>query len=383
MESIWNPVKKMRILPIIDTQRIGGPGKGLVMLIKSLQRHCEIPGIVLFRRNSSMLSDFAALLASEGIQTFNIDERRAFDYAALPALLGLIRQLEPDIIQTHGYKANFYLMLLSLLRAFHGGKWLAWVHGWTSENFRVKIYHLLEVLSVQYSDIIICVAENLKRRLKVGSRKVKVIPNAIDDDYIRIPTPDLDEMRKDLNLHEKRVVLVVGRFSHEKGQDRIPSIAAEIRKLRKDVVFLLVGEGPEQKNLARLIHDKEVQDMVIIHPYVSDIRPFYLLADICLLPSRKEGMPNVVLEAMYMKCLVVAFDIGGVDEILRHRRDGYLIKPGDVPGMANTISRLLDDTETSNYLKESAHNRIREHFLSSLRSERVLAVYKELLDAQH
>ena len=210
-------------------------------------------------------------------------------------------------------------------------------------------------------------------------KKILVVHNGVDETYSSLPPPDLNEMRENLNIGNKKVIIVIGRYSFEKGQDRIPPIAYELKKRSKEAfVILLIGEGPEKNNLINLINEHGVSTEVMLHPYMTDIRPFYLLADVCFLPSRKEGMPNVILEALCMKCPVVSFDVGGVTEIIDHQKEGIVVKQGDLIGAAEAISHVLSNQELRDQLRLAGHEKIYNYFLSSSRSKQIYLTYQRL-----
>lgn len=370
----------MKILPIIDTQRIGGPGKGLISLVKTLRTDCDIPGVVVFNRHGNGPTDFILALESNNIQPLIIYERRALDPSALVSLYKLISSHHPDVVQTHSYKANFFIFVLRCLRRIKKPtQWAAWIHGWTDENIKIKIYNLLEKTSVIFADSVVCVSKSLSKKINAHKEKVTIIPNGIDESYSSLQAPNLNELRQKLNIGDRKVIIVVGRYSFEKGQDRVPLIAAELKKLSKDkFVILLIGEGPEKENIHNLIKQHNLADNIMLHPYLADIRPFYLLADVCLLPSRKEGMPNVILEALYMRCPVVSFDVGGVTEIIEHPKEGIIVEQGNIEAAAAGIDKILRTPEIGQQLKLAGRKKVCNQFLNTSRASKVYHAYKQL-----
>lgn len=363
----------MKILPVIDTERTGGPGKGLISLVRHIRKNADVPGVVIFHRKGRPESDFSRALKKAGIEPLTISESYPFDLQAMYALKNLITRHRPDIIQTHGYKATFYLMLIKIFRG--DGKWIAWIHGWTAENMKVRIFHEIEKMAIHRAEKVICVSGDLTARIRT---EAAVIPNGIEEEYNRLPVPDLDAMRKRLQTGSRKIILVAGRYSFEKGQDRIPAIAAKLREFRTDFLFLLVGEGPERDTILKMSASLGVSDYIMLHPYEADIRPFYLLADIVMMPSRSEGMPNVVLEALYMKAPMVSFDVGGVKEIYTDRQEGFIVKQGDINAMAGTLDFALNNRELAAGFAEAGYRKMVKEYLNNSRAEKVLKLYREI-----
>ena len=162
----------MKILPIIDTRRIGGAGQQLIPLVKSLKSECDIPGVVVFNRQGSGPSEFIKALESNGINPIVVNERWAIDPVALISLHKLLAKHDPDVVETHGYKASFFIFILRCFRCVaKQTKWVAWIHGWTDENIKVKMYNTIGNLSVIFADLIICVSKSLSEKISAPRKK--------------------------------------------------------------------------------------------------------------------------------------------------------------------------------------------------------------------
>lgn len=370
----------MKILPVIDTCRVGGPGKGLVALVRGVRKRAVIPGVAIFRRSGAPESDFYRTLLRNGITPIIVRERSALDVGALRGLRDAIDLHKPDIVQTHGYKAN--VLLYALRKAGHlaeGVRWVSWIHGWTAENLRVRLYHRLEKWAVPASDHIVCVSSSLARSCEAFGKRVCVIPNSVDESYTREDTIDVAGLRRELGLGARRIIVVIGRLSHEKGQDRILEVAQKLRDRRDDLCFLLVGEGPEEARLKSRIRQEDLGDMVRILPYTHDVRPYYRLACACVLPSRMEGMPNVILESLAMRCPIVSFDVGGAREIVEDGKDGVLVPQGDVAALAHAVIDVLDDAARAQTMSQRGHAKVLSTYTNQRREDLVCGLYHLLL----
>jgi len=370
----------MKVLPVIDTLRVGGPGKGLISLIVALRDSVEFPGVVTFRRGTEAQSDFSRALSAAGIAEFVVDESSGAPWRSSAGLRNLIEEHRPDIVQTHGYKANFFLALEALrARTARDWRWVSWVHGYTAENPKVLLYNKLEHWSAPRSDLTIFVSRSLKDVVRMTPRKWEVVPNGIDSTYEQVSSSDVAEVTRRLGAAETKIILVVGRYSREKGQDRIPRIAADLMARRDDFQFILIGEGPDEEDLRALIAREGVGDRVELHPFVADIRPYYRAATLCVLPSRREGMPNVVLEALLMGCPLVSMDVGGVREIVSTGVEALVVPQDDVGSLVRAIESVLDDDQLRKRLSVAGRERIRDSFLAASRARRVRGLYESLL----
>jgi len=370
----------MKVLPIIDTLRVGGPGKGLISLIVSLRETVEFPGVVTFNSRGEEVSDFSRALHEAAIPEIPLLASRAGPRAHLRALRNLVHDLAPDIVQTHGYKANFLVAVEALRRgATRDWRWVSWVHGYTAENVKILLYNKLEHWSAPRSDLTIFVSRSLKDAVRSEPRDWTVVPNGIDSTYAEVNPEDIRAVERQLGAEREKIILVVGRYSHEKGQDRIPRIAAELAVRRDDFRFVLIGEGPQEQHLRSLIAREGVEERVQLRPFVTDIRPYYRAATMCVLPSRREGMPNVVLEALLMGCPLVSVEVGGVTEIVTPGIEALIVPQNDDDALINAIESMLKSETVRSDLARAGKNRIQASFLSVTRAQRVEELYRRLL----
>lgn len=371
----------MKILPIIDTTRVGGPGKGLISLVKHLREKCDIPAVITFQKYGSEKSNFVNALEKEGIKAVVINENKLLDIQAIKSLLKIIRDYQPDIIQTHGYKATSYVFVLRCMMLLGNRKWVTWIHGWTAEDFKVKIFYFVEKLCILASDKIVFVAQSLMDRTRSPRYKSVLIRNGIDKNYNQVDCNKIDQIKEILNpYNDKLKILVIGRLSPEKGQDFVPRIARVLLDNNIDnFVFIVVGEGPEEENLRNEIRKQSLDEHIRLFPYANEIRPYFMLSDMYLLPSRSEGLPNVVLESMYLRCPVVSFDVGGVGEIISHKCEGLIAKAEDVEDLARAVLYLINNPGEREKYIEAGYQRIVNSYLNDDRAEKVYGFYEGLL----
>jgi glycosyltransferase involved in cell wall biosynthesis len=133
-----------------------------------------------------------------------------------------------------------------------------------------------------------------------------------------------------------------------------------ISQLRPDGwSLLLVGDGPERENIQRLIASKNLQDRVSLLGRRSDVNEILDTADLLVLPSYSEGMPNAVLEAMSHGIPVVASDVGGVRSLLGSGA-GMIVSPRDEQALAEALQSLIDDPSRGLRMGERGHELARD-----------------------
>ncbi|PJE77269.1 hypothetical protein COV05_00250 [Candidatus Uhrbacteria bacterium CG10_big_fil_rev_8_21_14_0_10_48_16] len=217
-------------------------------------------------------------------------------------------------------------------------------------------------------DLFICPSSYMKRQLIAGGfpkEKIRVNHYGID--------PNLVQSRYDHDGY----FLFVGRLSEEKGVETIIRVA----KLMPDVLFKIVGRGPDMEHLHRLANNAKNIEFVGFR-MGEELVELYQGARAVLLPSRvHENFPLAVLEAMASGKPVIASDVGGVPEIIEDRVNGLLVSPADLNGWVEAIMRLAYDEDFRVSLAHSARSTIEQRFSLDDHYRRLMAIYEEATPA--
>jgi len=155
------------------------------------------------------------------------------------------------------------------------------------------------------------------------------------------------------------LVVTVGRLHHQKGHDTIiPAIPHIVREF-PDLKFIWVGEGPEQQPLRQKLDDYGVTEAVIFTGYRQDVGRCLQAADIFLFPTRFEGFPFAVLEAMAQGAPVVSSRSTSIPEVIEHQVHGLLFRPEDSCDLLETLRGALRSPETMRLMAQRAMQRVR------------------------
>jgi glycosyltransferase involved in cell wall biosynthesis len=218
----------------------------------------------------------------------------------------------------------------------------------------------------------------------VAPEKIQVVNNGVDVARFDEALQQRDgSLRQELALPaESRLLVSVGRIAPDKGFDLLLEAAAEVMPSLPKLHIALVG-GDEHSTYARQIKDMvaAMPDSERIHflGFRSDVPRILAEADVFALPSRREGHPYVLLEAMASECAVVAAKCAGVEETVVDGRDGMLVEVEDSPGLAQAIRAVATDDELRRSLSVNARERVRQQFHSGATAEKMMAVYTDML----
>jgi glycosyltransferase involved in cell wall biosynthesis len=158
---------------------------------------------------------------------------------------------------------------------------------------------------------------------------------------------------------EAGLVLAVGRLNAEKGQSLLLQAAPAVLSRCPGTVFALAGDGPLRGALEQQAAQLGIAGQVRFLGVRQDVPALLAAADLFVLPSRSEGMPNALLEAMAAGLPVVSFEVGGVGEVLVHGVTGLLVPPEDADGLARAMLALLENEQERRRLGAAARERIR------------------------
>ena len=202
-------------------------------------------------------------------------------------------------------------------------------------------------LAVRFQAVSEPVASDMARRLRVRRDRIVVVPRARRREVLGEPSPERRRTtRRRLGLADDQpVVLAIARHEHHKGLDVLVPAVAALRPARPDLVVLVAGRpGRATADLTAAISARGCADVIRLLGARTDVPDLITAADVVVIPSRVEGLPGAVLEAMALERPVIASDIPMVREAIGD--DAYaLVAVDDVAGFAAAIDRALDDPE--------------------------------------
>jgi glycosyltransferase involved in cell wall biosynthesis len=204
----------------------------------------------------------------------------------------------------------------------------------------------------------------------ISLSRVRVIPNFVREMHVQGIMPE----------EREPVILAVGRLDKQKGHDLLIRAFARADAKQKGWRLVILGEGPERSNLWRLTEDLGIHDAVSMPGVVKEPAEWMYKADLFVLPSRYEGFPNALLEAMACGCAVIAADCpSGPAEIIRHGVNGLLVPRENITALSTAMDRLMQDSNTRQRLSDQAL-KVKETFSQGEIMNRWNALIQKILD---
>lgn len=315
----------MRIILVTNGLRFGGAERIVEALAIDFSRLGDDVAVVATTRDGPI----GDIIRDHGIPVHLLNIASSLDLRPVYRLARIARQFRADVIHSHLAVSD---IVTSMARPMLGGtRLVTTIHnpGIELDRFKTKLWRASlhsfhRVLSVSQR-----VQESLSSRLN---------PQVVHPSLIRMKDgfPPREEVRSRLGIKpEDKVIMAVGRLTPIKGFDVLKEAANLVGD--KNVRFLLVGEGGERQRL-------EGGRLELLGAR-DDAAELMLAADIVVAPSRSEGLPQVLLEAMAAGRPVVATHVGGTPEVVVHGQTGILVPPNQPAALSQGLNQMLNDED--------------------------------------
>ncbi|MFO7901202.1 MAG: glycosyltransferase [Planctomycetota bacterium] len=279
-------------------------------------------------------------------------------FAAVRDLTQRLATVRPQIVQSMLFHANVLTRLS--VRQQPGPCWCAGIRVADPSRCRQAV----ERRALRIADRIACVSQLVANyaanQLKVPAEKLLVIPNGID--VQAIAKRDVADLTPFGVPRSQRVITCVARLAPQKGIDQLLSVAPHILGSLPTHDLLLIGQGPQGAELRRMARRKGVADRVHFLGWQPNVVEILLASDLLVLPSRWEGMPNVLLEAMACSRPVVCTRAEGILEVLGPLAQRQTVPVEKPQVLAEKVVAILREPSLGRQLGTENRRRICRHF---------------------
>lgn len=325
------------------------------------------PGIAVLERRA----------AESGCELVLVPDPHPFDPRTLKQLVGIARERKVGIWHGHDYKSNFYGLYVAKKL---GIPFVTTMHGWVKPSWKTPLYFAIDRWCLRRARAVMAVSQDLydaALRARVKPLLLSRIENGIDTAHFqrRCP-PEQGELRR--QRPARCVVGAVGRLSIEKGFDLLIRACEQLFAQGHDFELWIAGEGDQEASLRAQIAASPHHARLRLLGFQEDTRALFENFDVFVLSSLREGLPNVVLEAMALELPVLATRCGGLAEFLRDGQDARLIEPGSVEALTRGLAELLGSTGLRQQLASQARARVVSECSFERRIQAEIAVYDAL-----
>lgn len=351
-------LKKIRVLQFGSSNGLFGAERWILALVR-YSDNSQVEHIIFTIKDApDSPIDLVERAREMGFATDLIHASGPYDPGTIFRTASLIRKHKIDIIHTHGYKSDIVGYLAARLT---GIPIISTPHGFElSINTKLNIYQKLGEIFLKRIDSVVPVSEGLRKQCLdkgISDKKIKVIKNGVDIREVEEIAPD-QKIISEKRENNIKIIGYVGQLIERKG---LPNLIKAMKVVTNSVNarLLLIGEGVMRQALEKIVKEEDLVNHVDFLGFRQDRLAIMKCFDVFVLPSYLEGLPRVVMEAMAARVPVIASDIPGVREIVRHDDTGMLV-PADSPDqLADIILGLVKNPEKADRLRQNAYNHVR------------------------
>lgn len=363
----------MRILYVVTSAGFGGASMNVLLLMKYMVKEGHKVGLVSANERR-LITEAKKLGVEVFVNPYFVRRLHPLnDLRAFIPVYKAIKEFKPDLIHAHSTKAGLIVRFWSALLNVKPVIFTA--HGWAFTEGRkywkrwllAKIEKIAGIATTK----IICVSNHDKElalKFKVAPPdKLTVVYNGVG------PEQFLGKQKNKAN--QEVVVTYVGRFAPPKD---LTTLLEAVKSL-DGVKVLMVGDGELRSGVEKHILKNGLSEKVFLLGEREDVPEILSNSDIFILPSRWEGLPFTIIEAMMAGLPVVASKVGGVPELVDEGITGFLVPPGDHLSLAQAIKKLADDKNLRERMGKAGQEKALRLFTVERMLNETVKVYEEVL----
>jgi len=308
-----------------------------------------------------------------GIETLALYSREEYDWRRFPAFFREFRSRHYDVVQAHSWADRVVPMIAARLAGVPAV--IMERPDYRGFSNRLTAY----VCGHLVCDALIAVSEAVRSQTLergVDASRVFRVYNGIAIPSLSHPR---SSVRQELHLSEETfLVAAAGRLVEEKGFDLLIRAMRQVIENKVDAHCLIAGSGPEEGQLRQLAESLGLGERVHFLGFRDDVVAILAEAQLCAMPSRSEGLPYVALEALSVRCPVVASNVGGLPEVVGESC-GVLVPPENPEKLARAIVDLAANPALLREMGAAGRRRAEEMFSMKAMLDGVEAVYRAVL----
>lgn len=321
----------MKILEIMPDFNLAGAEIMVENLCYELSKRHEIMVVSMYHCETAITER----LKSNGINLVFLDKKNGFDWLTTQKLKKVILDFRPDVIHTHRYMLMYAVLaggLSKRIKIFHT------VHNVAEKEVPSKLQYFQKFLFRSGKVVPVAISPRVRRSIEkrygMNIDDIPMIYNGID---VKNFSP-----KSDYAQHDVFTCLHIGRFSEQKNHVEMVLALKKLVDAGVKVRFIFVGEGDLFRDIKERVRKLQLTEYVIFAGTTGNVRPWFEKSDLFMLPSKWEGMPMTLIEAMSAAMPIIAANVGGIPDMLENEESALLIEP-NADGLWKKIMELEKD----------------------------------------
>jgi len=357
----------MNVMHLRSSEFFGGPERAILGQCRTMT---DVDFVCASFIRGGQDNPFLQKAKDYGLKTEAITEGFAGDFRVVGKLKALIEKYKIDLIVSHDYKGNFFgRRVAAQCKIAH----IAHFRGITLEDKKVRLYNYIDKTTLRKLLCVLTVSNKSKAILEdmgVDGNRIKVVFNAVESKKLVDQT-----FARTIDQSKPFLFVAAGRLSHEKGYDILLQACSQLKSSVDNFKVDIYGHGPEETPLKTMREELGLAGVVEFKGFVDDVLPVLKNADALVLPSRSEGMPNIILEAWSQKLGVVSTAVGGVPEMIIDSVGGLICQSEDPAALSELMLRVIQKPDDAVKFGEDGNNLVKTKYTFERQAEILREIY--------
>ncbi len=304
----------------------------------------------------------------------SLERKQSFRYADFygwKAIADIVKEFKPDIVQANASDTLKYAVFSKII--------FKWKVPIIYRNASINSLYIKNKFSKLFNRFLFKNVEKIISVSKASKKDINQTFAFTKNKTIVIPIGvefSISYGQNEIFSSKNVNLLHVGSFTREKNHLGLLSIFKHLVEHNKKMKLHLIGEGPLRQAVEKDVLKLGIKNKVIFYEAIKDPLPYIYAADVLLLPSIIEGLPGVILEAMFCKTPVVAYNVGGISEALNNFT-GSLIENGDEAGFSEAVLRILENRDCTKV--ETAYKMVIKNYMNEEIAKKFVEVYRKVI----
>jgi len=308
-----------------------------------------------------------------GLNVIEVPMNHKFDFSAISRLAKVIHENKIDIIHTHGYKSD----IIGVLAARKAGiPCVVTPHGFeNAKDLKLKTFIWLGCKAMRFADAVIPLSPQLVkdcRKTGVPENKITYIQNGVDlSEVENTAIPERDSNFKRIGF--------VGQMISRKNINDLLDIFDALHAKHPETKLILLGDGDSREELETYAGTLSSKDSIEFLGFRDDRLELLKSFDLFVMTSTLEGIPRCLMEATAAQIPVAAYDISGIDQLIKHNKTGLLAPLGDKEQLLHYWEELLFNKDKAESLSIAAKKHVYDQYSAKRMAEEYTELFKQLV----
>lgn len=367
----------LNVLQFICPTGFYGAERWILALARNLPRDTTQCHLAVTLEDDSRDLELVKEYRKQGLgEAFEVPMAHRFDLSVVGKLADLIRANQIHVIHTHGYKSD----ILGLLAARRAGiPCVTTPHGFeNAADLKLRMFIWAGCKAMARADRVVPLSRQLVadcRLAGVPVERTTYIQNGVDLSEVE------EERERPRPATTKTRIGFIGQLISRKNVHDLLDVFNTLHRERHDIELLLLGDGDARVELEAYSYTLSSRDDIHFLGFRDDRLELLHSFDLFVMTSTLEGIPRCLMEACAMGIPVAAYNIPGIDQLIRHEETGLLAPLKDKNDLATQWRRLLDEESTAARLASAAQEYVHQHYSAARMADEYHELFKELLNS--